>query len=121
MSRKKNYKQRCFEAAYDAACENQGLNPIICHGYYWSGGLDYFFLHAWVEIGNEILDYTIQRDPIPKSDYYLNHVIYEQSLKKYTFKEYNIQLCEHMNFWPFHCQMLGNMEPESHLKEVFNR
>jgi|GEM_PF-6113653 len=118
MARTKNYQKRCFEGAFDAAYKNQDKNPVICHGFYRACG-PFYIGHAWVEIGGNVIDYTIQVDPIPMMEYYQTHQVFEPSLKKYSLKELSSTMLENNHMGPFHWDSLGDIETKIRLIEVF--
>jgi hypothetical protein len=100
MSRKKNYKGRCLEAAYDAAFKaietNDSKNVFIVHA-----NLDLIGLHAWVEVGNMVYDLTKGEEPIEKSWYYEKAQVSESSLNRYSFHDFCKLIGETGRFGPW--------------------
>lgn len=64
----KDYSLRCFEAAFDAACEHEEENPVIVHGLvsFQYGPA----IRGWCEVDNLVYDYTLRREPFEKDAYY---------------------------------------------------
>ena len=70
---------RCFEAACDAALDHEDQNPLIVNAmatFYMSKSI-----HTWCEVGDQVYDYTLQREPFEKESYYQMQQISDRKLE----------------------------------------
>jgi len=90
---------RCYEGSYHAACDHQDQDPVVCHS--WIRHFDTGrYVHAWVQVGNNIFDYTVSREPIDKEYFYRTNGI-EGKVVRYGFVEF-LRLCvESGGYGPF--------------------
>lgn len=93
------YGNQCFAAAYCAAQDHEGQNPIIVHGFVKS--LLYWIVHAWCEVRNLVYDYTKQKTGFEKHIYYQERDVYEKHIVRYTPDEYISLVKKNNNNGPF--------------------
>ena len=94
-----DYTLRCYEASFDCACEYEAESPVVCQG--WARTYDSAtYIHAWVEVNNEIYDWTRSRKPLDKANYYLELGI-ESAPTRYSLLEFCKLRIEHGTFGPF--------------------
>ncbi len=114
----RNYKGKCLEAAFEAAC---GLavdkeQIFIVHG--WRNGPPWVF-HAWCEFENQVIDLTTQKPPLSREIYYEERGITEERLRRYPFIEYARLMTKKGNYGPFDRGLFskGNVSLQDPLKE----
>ena len=71
---------------------------MICHG--WVTSCNSNYVHAWLEVGEHVFDYTKSRQPLDKEDYYLSQGI-EGEVIRYSFVEFCKLAIEFGNFGPW--------------------
>jgi hypothetical protein len=77
MPRKKDYKGRCFEAAFDVVVKLKLKDPVVVHGFIREADTPLWIVHAWVEEGGLVYDLTMQQEPIPKDEYYSQYGVHK--------------------------------------------
>jgi hypothetical protein len=60
------FRPACFNATLEVAAET--TSAVVVHGWLFSGKR--WILHAWCEIGEDVVDLTADRAPIPRETYY---------------------------------------------------
>jgi hypothetical protein len=113
MFRRKKHKRttriydtvRCYNAAYDAAQVHKTEEPVIVHGIIDKSG-DYI-VYAWCEIGESVYDYTLDKNPIPREEYYEQNGVVENGVIRYTIDEYKKLLLKISGFGPFDMQFFN--------------
>jgi len=103
--RKKNYKGRCFEAAFDAAVNEAKLKLLTDNDEYifiihYDTGI--VGIHSWCELaGKWVIDLTKQGKPFILRDYYEIGKVDESRLIRYPLKEYCALMIQNNNYGPF--------------------
>lgn len=105
----KNYKGQCFTAAHDDAfqsAESEDKNNIfIVHGWLFGYIRPYlpprWLRHAWCEVGERVVDLTIQQEAIPKKEYYKCNAIKEEWLIRYPLIDFARIFLEQSHYGPF--------------------
>ena len=94
-----NYSLRCYEGSYHACCDHSEENPEVVHA--WARRFETgLYIHSFVEIENQVYDYTINRLPHDRDDYYRTQGI-EQVVARYALVEF-LKLCvESGNYGPW--------------------
>ena len=81
----------CYKLAWKAFYDNISKHPLLCHGVVVGRNRlqGVKFSHAWVEVGDEVIDYTADlfKDGFPKDAYYGLGNIDEKTVFKYTPEE----------------------------------
>ena len=97
LNPKTSYSSECFDSTLEVASENHDASVV--HGWLYN---DFqWILHAWCEIGDEVIDLTETRVPIPKSDYYAAMGVTEQRLRRYTRLEFFTLFVDEGHYGPF--------------------
>ncbi len=97
---KRSYElERCFNAAYEAAQVHKTENPSIVHAVLRHE--DKFLIYAWCEVDDQVYDYTLNKNPIPRQYYYEGNSVVETGIKRYTFAEFQAMLLKISGFGPF--------------------
>lgn len=91
------YSSDCFDSTLEVASENH--EATVIHG--WLYNSSQWILHAWCEIGEDVIDLTETRAPIPKNDYYMAMGITEERLRRYTRLEFFTLFANEGHYGPF--------------------
>ncbi|MCG8338556.1 MAG: hypothetical protein MJE63_28960 [Proteobacteria bacterium] len=92
-----SYSSNCFDSTLEVASENHEASVV--HGWLYSD--NQWILHAWCEIGEEVIDLTETRAPIPKNDYYTAMGVTEERLRRYTRLEFFTLFTQEKHYGPF--------------------
>jgi len=116
---RKNYKGRCLEAAFDAACSLavDGGQVFIVHG--WRDCSPTWLFHAWCEFQDQAIDLTAQEAQISRKVYYREMGITEERLRRYPLSEYARLMTEKGDYGPFDKMLfsMGNVSLQDPLKK----
>lgn len=102
----------CYEAAavliidcWMSALGKEDLsNYRLVHGYPVGRGVENEgrrYGHAWVEAGDEVYDWTVSHDPMPKELYYALGRLTDQHVYRYTFDEMRERMNRHEHYGPW--------------------
>lgn len=91
------HKPGCFDMTLEIASEN--VEAVVVHG--WIYGVSQWILHAWCEFGDDVVDLTESRGPIPRSKYYLAMGVEEERIRRYSRLDFFTLATEHRQFGPF--------------------
>lgn len=94
---RKSHAKKCFEATLEVAAETE--NVSVVHA--WLNHQDRWILHAWCEIGKDVIDLTESREPIDKRLYYDVMGITPERSIRYTRLEFFTLAAENGHFGPF--------------------
>ncbi|MCP4686552.1 MAG: hypothetical protein GY859_00785 [Desulfobacterales bacterium] len=94
---KEAFTKKCFEAALEVASENETAEVVHA----WIVGPEGWLLHAWGEIGDNVLDLTEARTPFPRKEYYQSLGVVEERLRRYSRLEFFELFAEHGHLGPF--------------------
>ena len=109
------HKPGCFEATLEIASENH--EAVVVQG--WIFGSSQWILHAWCEFGDEVVDLTESRQPIPRSEYYLAMGVEEDRIRRYSRLDFFTLATEHGHFGPFDKELcFAATSPDDPLKSV---
>lgn len=87
----------CFEATLEVASETE--STVVVHGWLHAEGR--WILHAWCEVGNDVIDLTESREPIPKADYHAVMGVTEERTRRYSRLEFFTLAAGSGGFGPF--------------------
>jgi hypothetical protein len=94
---RQSHAKKCFEATLEVAAETEDV--FVVHG--WLNHHHHWILHAWCEIGEDVIDLTESREPIDKSLYYDVMGINPERSIRYTRIEFFKLASEKGHFGPF--------------------
>lgn len=97
----KRWLGRCYEVAANYVLDNP--EAVLCHGVVTGQGpsAGRRFGHAWVEIGDEVIDFTSPRVAWPRADYYAYGDITQGEVVRYTQKQAAHRLIEANHYGPW--------------------
>lgn len=115
LFRKKKFKMasrshdtvRCFGAAHDAAEVHRQESPFVVHGVMAPKGE--YIIYAWCEVDDQVYDYTLNMNPIPREFYYEGNNVVDTGLKRYSYEEYRRLLLKNSGFGPFERTFFHNV------------
>ncbi len=91
------HKPGCFDMTLEIASEN--FEAVVVHG--WIHGTSQWILHAWCELGDNVIDLSESRTPIPRSEYYSSMGIEEERIRRYSRLDFFTLATELRHFGPF--------------------
>ncbi len=87
----------CFDMTLEIISEN--FDAVVVHG--WISGTTQWILHAWCEFGDDVVDLSESRDPIPRSEYYPAMGVEEERIRRYSRLDFFTLVTELRHFGPF--------------------
>ena len=97
LTPKQNHSPNCFEAVLEVASENP--DATVFNGWVYNGRQ--WILHAWCEIGDDVVDLTESHDPMDKTIYYQVMGITPERSVRYSRLAFFELVAEHGHFGPF--------------------
>ncbi len=94
---KEGFSKKCFEATLEVASENETAEVVHA----WIVGPEGWLLHAWGEVGDNVLDLTEARTPFPKEDYYKSLGVTEERSRRYSRLEFFELFADNGHLGPF--------------------
>lgn len=94
---RQSHAKKCFEATLEVAAETEDV--FVVHG--WLNRHNQWILHAWCEIGEDVIDLTESREPINRRLYYDVMCITPERSIRYTRMEFFRLASEKGHFGPF--------------------
>lgn len=91
------FRPACFDATLEVAAETP--SAVVVHAWILSG--KQWILHAWCEIGDDVVDLTVGRAPIPREDYYSAMGVDEGRSLRYTRIEFFENMARFGHSGPF--------------------
>lgn len=97
LTPKQEHTPNCFHAVLEVASENNTAEVV--NGWLYNGRQ--WILHAWCEIGDNVIDLTVAHDPIEKAAYYRVMGVAQDKTVRYTRLAFFKLAAEHGHFGPF--------------------
>jgi hypothetical protein len=91
------FRPACFDATLEVAAET--ASAVVVHAWLFSG--ERWILHAWCEIGEDVVDLTVGRAPIPRETYYSAMGVDEARSRRYGRLEFFENMARSGHVGPF--------------------